>query len=497
MRRISSQQWTTIVLLLLALNCLVVVAFAIVTLNDIMPPTTAGDEVAGLASTPFFTGIAVELLEVTPTSTALPLPTHTPTASRTPTAYIIYATATFTLTPTETLSPTPTDTDTATPTRTATHTRTPLLARTATPSRRPTLSAGAGGTTLTPARTLVRDHTERLDVEVAVRERTTLTLRWESVEDSSYTVYSDMGSGMGIFVRKGLVQSDVFSDTHLLPGTHYTYAIVEGSAQRTGKTTATTHRGEISAMTRGAAVQIARIFRVVIPTLPPAIRGGTATATPVGTALPAGTRTARDTPTNALPKSISTPLPRDIVVLSLMNVTDHQDELDNIVIVGEIKNDSPHNIAAAEITVTFYNARGETIQKEQTQPLLSLLRPQQKAPFVLTVPRPENLWDWSLQAIARSTAKVQPTGLIVTASKSFEDSSGFYHVTGTVLNNAGRTISLAQAIVTLYDRRGRPINANFAYTEPYSIEPGQEASFDTAFNYYPQVKTHTVQLEWD
>ena len=329
------------------------------------------------------------------------------------------------------------------------------------------------------------------------REKSAITLQWESANGSTYVVYSDMGTGLGAWIRKDQVNTSTYSDTGLLPGTQYAYGIAEKHGAENRSTETGSRWGEVIAVTRGESIRPAVSLHVAVPTEPPLSVAGTPTATPIGTALAVGTRIARGTPTAVSPRPISTPFPANVVVLSLMNVTDHQDEIDNIVIVGEIKNDSPHPATDADITVTFYNARGDTIRRERTKPLLSLLRPQQRSPFVLTVPRPENLWDWSVQAIAHSTMRSQRTGLIVTASKAHEDASGFYHVTGTVVNDGTRTISLAQVIVTLYDRRGRPINASFAYTDPYSIQPSQEASFDTSFSYYPQVKTHTVQLEWD
>lgn len=86
---------------------------------------------------------------------------------------------------------------------------------------------------------------------------------------------------------------------------------------------------------------------------------------------------------------------------------------------------------------------------------------------------------------------------MIKESRAYEDDAGLYHVTGTVLNNSDNMVSLAQVVVTLYDRLGKPINAGFAYTDPYTIENGEEGNFDCTFSYYPRVKNYTIQVEWD
>ena len=313
-----------------------------------------------------------------------------------------------------------------------------------------------------------------------------VTLYWSVDLTATFDVYSDMGTGFGVPILKRYAQTQglaegAYDDDGLQPGTAYEYAIVERPPD--SKNPVEPRRAWVGVTTLGTAARPRLALRI------PAGRTSVTAAS-----LPDGPVAAVGTPTTA--PATMPPRP-DTLLLSLMDTTDYVDDLGNVVIVGEIRNDSPYNAAGAEVVVTFYDARGEIILQEQTQPLLSLLPSQEKSPFVLSVPQPPNLWDWSLRATARPTDKLSTPGLVVTQSRGREDGVGFYHVTGKVLNKGTRKAHLAQVIVTLYDREGDPISAGFTYTEPYTIDMGEEGAFDCAFSYYPRVKNYNIQIEWD
>ena len=303
-----------------------------------------------------------------------------------------------------------------------------------------------------------------------------------------------MGTGLGLVVLRRQVLNGEYTDTGLWPRTTYRYLIVEHTEGDTLETGIL--RGEITTRTRGKAT------RPNVTLQAPALTPTPSSPHPVEASMtPLSTSRIR---TNAVETRVvtispppATPLPADTILLSLMNTTDHVDDLGNVVIVGETRNDSAHNVTDAQVVVTFYNARGEIIQKERTQPLLTLLASHERSPFVLSVPEPPNLWEWSLQAIAHPTQKELPSHLVIKESRAYEDSAGFYHVTGTVRNNGDKRVSLVQVVVTLYDRLGHPINAGFAYTHPYTIGADEDGAFDCTFSYYPRVRNYTVQVEWD
>jgi hypothetical protein len=278
-----------------------------------------------------------------------------------------------------------------------------------------------------------------------------------------------VGTGFGIFVRKAHVVGSSYTDAGLQRGRAYRYIV--RVAGRDGRTSP-----QVRADTPGE-IQVA-----AAPTVVP---------------LSAGTVAAHATvPVFETPTQTPTPVPADTILLGLMSSNDFTDELGNIVIVGEVRNDASVNAAAAEVSATLYNRRGEVIQQPRTKPLLSILKPAQRSPFLISLARPPDLWEWSLRAIARPTQDKPQEGLTVVKSRAFEDKAGFYHVTGTVLNGGSLTSRLAQVVVTLYDKFGKIVNTNFAYTNPSTIAEGFEANFDCSFNYFPRIDSYAVAVVW-
>jgi len=496
MRRISSKQWIAIVYALLFLNCVVAGVFAWLVFGDLLADEEQQAQVVAWPT-------------LTPTDTSTPMPTDTLTSTPTPTftPYIVYATATFTPSPTATAAATATPSLTPTPSPTATATLSPTLSpsptRTPTASRVPTRASAAAGGDTTGA--------PPLSAEAKEVQETSVTLRWTVESTATFDVLSDMGAGFGVPIFKRRVEAldalaagsgdstDASADESgweylcreegLQPGVAYEYLILE-RAPTAGKKAVAPRRAWLRVTTPGQAVRPRVAWRSPLgPTPASAAQVGAPTPSPAGGLALAGPLPSGVPPAEG-PQS-------GLLLLSLMDTTNYVDELGNVVIVGEVRNDSPHNAAAGQVVVTFYDARGEIIQQEQTSPLLSLLPARQKSPFILAVPRPPNLWDWSIRAAARPTDRYPPIGLIVTESRGREDEAGFYHVTGKVLNKSARKAHLAQIIVTLYDRDGKPINAGFAYTEPYTIEPGDTGAFDCVFTYFPRVKNHNIQIQWD
>lgn len=508
MRRISSKQWMSIVYVLLALNCVVAGVLAWLIFGDLLADEAQIAQQSALSP-------------AAPTSSATPsrTPTNSPAPTLTPTftPYIIYATATFTLSPTPRATSTATQTAAPTATATATFTAlptwTPPPTATSTPTPTHTVTP-----TARPAQAPRRDPMASSDdvlrpaplrAEANDVSETSVTLRWTTATTTTFDVLSDMGTGLGVLVFRHRVQASDAALTEqnigddasaedgalqysyrshgLQPGGDYQYLIVERASSRRSRTEP--RRAWLAVRTLGVASRP----RVAWRTSP-----GRTSAEPTQAAVTPSASSGQ-TPIGETPSAIPPPVASQsqVLLLSLMDTTDYVDEFGNVVIVGEVRNDSSFNAAAGQVVVTFYDARGAIIQQEQTPPLLSLLPTQQKAPFLLSVPRPPNFWDWSVRATAKPTDKYPPLGLMVTQSRGYEDEAGFYHVTGRVLNKSARKAHLAQVVVTLYNRAGKPINAGLTYTEPYTIDAGATGDFDCVFSYFPQVKNYNIQIEWD
>jgi hypothetical protein len=456
------------------------------------PPTEIPVPSSTPTPAPADTAVAMDTPAPTlfPTDTPTPRDTVAPTDTSTPLP-------TDTATPTGTLTPTPSHTPTASPTATSTATLTPAPTDTVTPTPRPTVAPVASVKVLSAS-------SDRID------------LSWKPATDSdapTYHIYWDMGLGLGLYTYKTSVEGTRYSDLNLRPGTAYRYRIVTYVGGYESPAC------EVLATTRAQPERVAMAASSGPTQTPRPSPSQRPTATPTSTASPSPTSTPNRTPTPSLtrrstatPASIQepspspiprrfvatpTPLPPDTVLLGLMSSHEYEDDLGFFTIVGEVRNDLQMNAGKVLVTATFYNDSGDVIEEVSTSTMMDILLPSQRSPFALTLPRPVDLWEYSLRITARPTLEQPLAGLEVVQSRAYEDEVGFYHVTGEVENSGPRTADRVQVIVTLHDKWGKIVNAGFVYSAPRRVRPGEKAAFDCSFNYYPLVNEYAIQVERD
>ncbi len=414
-----------------------------------------------------------------PSPTQSPTPTPTPTVrpSPTPTGVAIIAGPSATVTPTASPkpSPSPTRTPSPTPTPSPTYTATPSPTPTSTPTSPPSPTATpspspqplAFGAQPAPAPAPPGGWAEAEDLREAEADPladNSISLSWEPIADATvYRIYSDVGTGYGVYIFKAETDRHTLTDVSLRAGLGYRYRI--GAVTPTGEATV----ARAAAITAGRA-SVASAVDTSAPVAP------TPTRTPV-----------RVTPA-------PTPLPPDTIILGLLSSTDYADAADGtLTIVGEVRNDSQLDVGHTTVTATFYGDNGQIIGEVSGQTMLQTLPPGVRSPFVITLPRPTGVSNYSLRATGRPIPPATTNAeLVVVNTRRFEDTTGFYHVAGVVENTGPRKVEQARVIVTLYDRGGRVINVGFAYPRPSSLLPGTRADFDVAFTYYPKVFSHTA-----
>jgi hypothetical protein len=291
-----------------------------------------------------------------------------------------------------------------------------------------------------------------------------ISLAWEPVAGSvAYRVYSDMGTGYGVYLYKAEVENNELTDTNLRGGLRYQYQV-----------RSTTSTGEVTvAWTDAVTAYQAESGARSEPD--PEARGSS----------PTDTQAARVTPA-------PTPLPPDTIILGLLSASDYTDDVEGtLTIVGEVRNDSHLDVGHTSVTATFYGSDAQEIGEASDTTMLSTLAPGVRSPFVINLPRPAGLADYSLRATGRPVSSPpEEAGLSVVNTRRFEDTTGFYHIAGVIENRSKRRVESARVIVTLYDRAGRVINVGFVYPQPASLLPGDRADFDVAFTYYPKVYSH-------
>jgi hypothetical protein len=289
-----------------------------------------------------------------------------------------------------------------------------------------------------------------------------VSLAWKTVANANaYRIYGDMGTGYGVYLFKAETKQPTLTDTSLRPASRYQYRV-----------RALTPAGEVAAAWASA---------VTLGRAPAASRGDT--SVPVAP---------EPTPPSIRVTPAPTPLPPDTIILGLLSASDYGDDVDNtLTIVGEVRNDSQLDVGHTVVTATFYGTDNQVVSEASGPTMLHTLVPGMRTPFIITLPHPTGVANYSLRATARPVT-FAPTDaeLAVVNTRRFEDNSGFYHVAGVIENQGDRRVEQARVIVTLYDRGGRVVNVGFAYPQPSSLAPSARADFDVAFTYYPKVFSH-------
>jgi len=285
--------------------------------------------------------------------------------------------------------------------------------------------------------------------------------------DIRYRVYSDLGSGGQMYTLRAMVRRSRFHDQGLEPATTYRYLV----------TTRQNEKESAPALIVVTTTGWPRLWPA-LPSLPPAFR---VTVTPSAPA-------ARITPR---PTASSTPAP---VVLDLTAGRDFTDDLGVMHVVGELRNNTDRAVGHVQIVATFYDRSGAVLDRVTGSTLLDVIPGGDAAPFHLTLPVLERLWNYSLRATGRPIDARPSVHVVVLHDRMYKDEQGFIHVAGQVENRGQKLIEFPRVVVTLYDPWGAVVNNGFVYTNPSSLAPGEKAAFDAYFAYFPQVESYRVQV---
>ncbi len=390
------------------------------------------------------------------TRVAAAIPTATSTPTRTP-----RPTATATSTPTRT--PRPTATATSTPTRTPRPTaRLVETEHSGTPVARGVQPAGEFSSrteppaTQDPASMLVEARPVS-PLKAIPLTNGSIALDWSTLKAAApYHIYSDMGTGYGVYIFKAAVRQPTYLDEMLRPAAIYRYRILQpaaGEKEVLAQAQAFTFEGEtaLSILSKSFAAQAQRA-----------------------------------------PAPAPTALPPNAVLLGLLSDHNYADSFNTLTIVGEVRNDSPVPVGQAVINVVFYDTQGNVIDTARGETLLDILGPGETSPFVITLTRPPGLDSYSLTAVAQpAEARLAPQ-LAVIEERRFEDAVGFFHVKGTVENVGDTTARRVKVAAVIYGRDGQVINVGFTYVDPPTLPPGQQARYDVIFSYYPRYYSQKV-----
>lgn len=317
------------------------------------------------------------------------------------------------------------------------------------------LSVSDDASSSVSAEALIPANAARL-VEAIPLTNDSIALSWLSAESApQYHIYSDMGSGFGVYIYQDKTDQPAFIDDMLRPGMQYSYRLTRRAdhlEQILGQTQAATFAGDTH----------------FIDTLD------------------------QNDTTAHIAAPAPTALPPDTVLLGLLSEHNFTDNFNVFTIAGEVRNDSPVNVGRTSITITFYDVSGAVIGSAAGETMLDVIAPGQVSPFLITLSRPPTLSSYSVRATARPSAANSVPQLSVVEVKRFEDNAGFLHIKGQV-SNVGTTISKRTKVAAvLYGRDGRVINVGFTYVHPPTLAPGETALYEVVFSYYPRYFSQKV-----
>jgi hypothetical protein len=163
----------------------------------------------------------------------------------------------------------------------------------------------------------------------------------------------------------------------------------------------------------------------------------------------------------------------------------------SLYIVGEVHNATNSNAEFIQISATLRDGNGNVVASDYSYSDIYILTPGMTSPFLVLFYDAPTWASYDLVVTWSTTDNVPYPLKILNQSTRF-DSYDAFHVTGEIRNQYGEQRTFVKAFVTLYDENHNVVGTDYAYTNPYDLNPGQTASFDVEIYFYKDKPDHTV-----
>src|SRR5919198_4426481 len=157
-------------------------------------------------------------------------------------------------------------------------------------------------------------------------------------------------------------------------------------------------------------------------------------------------------------------------------------------IVGEVKNNSPIDFMKyVKIVATLYDKTGKAFGTDFTFSDVDVLRPAEKSPFkiILTDTRQSQKVSSYKLSISGEKTQALPASLKLSIDNSHLHDIGAYHVVGEVTNQGDQKATYVKVSGAFYNSSNVVVAADFAYTDPKHLGPGQTAPFEIVVTSVP------------
>ncbi len=154
------------------------------------------------------------------------------------------------------------------------------------------------------------------------------------------------------------------------------------------------------------------------------------------------------------------------------------DEFDDLIIVGEVKNNDPDNVAYARVFASFYDNDDNLVDVGWSYVWKDIIEPGEESPFRIDLfGNDEAIDHWTVWVEGDKTddAPVGPLDLTNTDNESNDDDTVTF--TGTVTNKGTVVMGYLEVAVTLYDAEGKVLMTDWTYLDG-TLAPDESMDFE-------------------
>jgi hypothetical protein len=167
-------------------------------------------------------------------------------------------------------------------------------------------------------------------------------------------------------------------------------------------------------------------------------------------------------------------------ILPILSSSSFKDTLGSLHVVGELKNNSTDPFDFVKVVSTFYDSTGKVVGTDFTYSHIKVLRPWERSSFELILSdaqQSDKVNSYRL-AVSGDKAEPLPAALKLSIGDSHMDDIGAYHIVGEVTNQGKERATFVQVSGAFYNSSNVAVAADFTFTDPKDLEPGQTAPFE-------------------
>jgi hypothetical protein len=168
-----------------------------------------------------------------------------------------------------------------------------------------------------------------------------------------------------------------------------------------------------------------------------------------------------------------------------------------LIIVGEVRNDSPYFLRNLRIDGEVLDGSGQVVGIDFTYTFLDNVAPGERTCFQLSLNEPAG---WSSYRFAEPTYRTDgraPAGItILSHSGSLMQYIPWYRVSGQLRNDHGSPVQYVEPVGTLYNGAGTVIGC-FLTMIGATLQPGETSSFEITFanRHYEDAASYRLQVD--